>query len=204
MNGGCRRTVVGWRNWRDSTHGSKKATHCRSARCCPHQNTRGTWLAGGATSHSRAWVDDADYLPVIHLMQPARDGEVRLQAGASGQYPSGVACQAGASDGFAGASNHDSATHRRRSSRQLILYRGSGSHQRSRDIATGSSRRPVAAGWLAPTQSRTATLQRRGPWSAGLTPVGLRGQRCPFTIEIDSNDSHCSMVQSDPPILVLL
>jgi hypothetical protein len=27
MNGGCRRTVVGWWNWRDSTHGSKAATH---------------------------------------------------------------------------------------------------------------------------------------------------------------------------------
>src|ERR1700730_1473138 len=37
------------------------------------QTTLGTWLAGGAASHSRAWVDDADYLPVIHLMQPARD-----------------------------------------------------------------------------------------------------------------------------------
>jgi hypothetical protein len=30
-NSSCRRTVVGCWNWRDSTHGSKTATHCRRA-----------------------------------------------------------------------------------------------------------------------------------------------------------------------------
>ena len=29
MNGGCRRTVVGYWSWRDSTYGSKAATHYR-------------------------------------------------------------------------------------------------------------------------------------------------------------------------------
>src|SRR5882757_1009646 len=35
MNGGCRRTVVGYWSWRDSTHGSKAATHCRSVSMLP-------------------------------------------------------------------------------------------------------------------------------------------------------------------------
>jgi hypothetical protein len=43
MSSGCRRIVLGWRNWRDSTYGSKRATDALTDGV--HGNTR--WHLAG-------------------------------------------------------------------------------------------------------------------------------------------------------------
>src|SRR5262245_8106496 len=75
MNGGWPRTVVGWWNWRNSTHESKVATHYRSAR--PRRDTRATWHSSFVLRREMAGVEDME----LHVRQVTlvRMGAVRRE-----------------------------------------------------------------------------------------------------------------------------